>query len=88
MTRGVSKPASMSWSSLITMIVIAAGLIAGYVTLQHNVRANASDVSDIETRIGRLEDRSGDIRERLKAIEVMQQQQNETLRRILAAVEG
>lgn len=87
MTGGVSKPASLSWSSFIAIIVIAVGLIAGYVTLQHNVRANATDVSEIESRIRRLEDRSGDIRERLKAIEVMQQQQNETLRRILEAVE-
>lgn len=85
---GVSKPASMSWNSLITIIVIATGLVAGYVTLQNDVRANAADVADVEGRIGRLEERSGDIRERLKAIEVIQQQQNETLRRILKAVEG
>ena len=85
---GVSKPAGMSWSSFIAVVVIATGLVAGYVTLQNNVGANASDVSDMEIRVGRLEDRSGDIRERLKAIEVMQQQHTETLRRILKAVEG
>ncbi len=85
---GVSKPASMSWNSFIAVIVIATGLVAGYVTLQNDVVANATDVAEAESRIGRLEDRSGDIRERLKAIEVMQEQQNETLRRILKAVEG
>lgn len=84
---GVSKPASMSWSSFLALVVIAVGLVAGYVTLQNNVGANASDVQEIENRIDRLENRAGDVRERLKAIEVIQQQQNETLRRILKAVE-
>lgn len=84
---GVSKPASLPWGSVISLAVIAVGLVAGYVTLENNVAANASDVADIEQRIDRLESRSGDVRERLKAIEVIQQQQNETLRRILKAVE-
>lgn len=77
----------MSWSSFIALAVIATGLVAGYVTLQNNVAGNASDVGEVESRIGRLEDRAGDVRERLKAIEVIQQQQNETLKRILKSVE-
>ncbi|MEX3008758.1 hypothetical protein [Hoeflea sp. TYP-13] len=84
---GVSKPPSMPWSSFLGVIVMAIGLVAGYVTLQNNVTANAEDVSEVEMRIDRIENRAGDVRERLKAIEVIQQQQNETLRRILRAVE-
>ena len=84
---GVAKPESLSWSSFIALVVIAVGVVAGYVTLQNNVSVNAADVSEIGKRVERLENRAGDVRERLKAIEVIQQQQNETLRRILKAVE-
>lgn len=66
---------------------VAASLVAGYATLKSNVSANATDIGEVEESVDRLEQRSADIRERLKAIEVIQQQQNETLRRILRAVE-
>ena len=81
------KPAGFSWSSLIGLCVIAASVIAAFTTLRSNVSANASDVAEIERRMDRFEERSGDVRERLKAIEVIQQQQNQTLERILEAVE-
>ena len=84
---GVSKPPGMPWSSFLGIVAMAVSLVAGYVTLQNNVAVNATDVADIETRVDRIENRAGDVRERLKAIEVTQQQQNETLRRILRAVE-
>ena len=84
---GISKPSGMPWSSFLGVVAMAASLVAGYVTLQNNVAANADDVAEIERRIDRLENRAGDVRERLKAIEVVQKQQNETLTRILRAVE-
>ena len=80
-------PGGMPWSTLLGVCTIAASLVAGYATLKSNVSANATDIGEIEDNVDRLEQRSGDIRERLKAIEVIQQQQNETLRRILRAVE-
>lgn len=70
--------------------IIAAAIVAifGYGALHSNVSANAGDVERLEMRLQRVENRTGDIRERLKGIEVIQQQQNETLKRILRAVEG
>ncbi|MCY6380956.1 hypothetical protein [Hoeflea prorocentri] len=81
------KPAGLPWSSLIALCVVAASIIAAFTTLRSNVSANVSDVAEMERRMDRLEERSGDVRERLKAIEVIQQQQNQTLERILEAVE-
>lgn len=72
-------------SGIFTAIVI---VIFGYGRLHSNVSVNAGDIGELEIRIGRVEDRAGDVRERLKGIEVTQQQQNETLKRILRAVEG
>lgn len=70
------------------IIAAAIAAIFGYGVLHSNVSANAGDIDKLELRLGRVEDRTGDIRERLKGIEVIQQQQNETLKRILRAVEG
>lgn len=70
------------------IIATAIAVIFGYGVLHSNVSANAGDVDRLELRLERVEGRTGDIRERLKGIEVTQQQQNETLKRILRAVEG
>lgn len=70
------------------IIATAIAAIFGYGVLHSNVSANAGDVDRLEMRLERVEDRTGDIRERLKGIEVIQQQQNDTLKRILRAVEG
>ncbi|WP_136661697.1 hypothetical protein [Nitratireductor sp. XY-223] len=85
---GGNGPGGLPWSGFLGICTLAASLIAGYATLKSNVAANATDISEIETSVDRLEQRSGDIRERLKAIEIIQQQQNDTLKRILRAVEG
>lgn len=84
---GIQKPTGFPWSSLVGLCVLAASVIAAFSTLRSNVATNASDVAQIERRLDRLEEKSGDVRERLKAIEVIQQQQNQTLERILKAVE-
>ncbi len=68
-------------------IIAGMSVIFGYGVLHSNVAANAEDVTELESRVGRVEERAGDIRERLRGIEVTQQQQNETLKRILNAVE-
>lgn len=73
-------------SSGITIAIVVA--IFGYGRLDSTVEVNAKDIGQLENRVDDVEDRAGDVRERLKGIEVTQQQQNETLKRILRAVES
>ncbi|MDF1778538.1 MAG: hypothetical protein P1V13_21135 [Rhizobiaceae bacterium] len=65
-------------------IIVAA---VGYGVLQHTVVANADSIETIEMRVDRIENRAGDVRERLTGIEVLQREQSKTLERILRAVE-
>lgn len=65
-------------------IIVAA---VGYGVLQHTVVANADNIETIEMRVDRIENRAGDVRERLTGIEVLQREQSKTLERILRAVE-
>ena len=65
-------------------IIVAA---VGYGVLQHTVVASADSIETIEMRVDRIENRAGDVRERLTGIEVLQREQSKTLERILRAVE-
>jgi len=65
-------------------IIVAA---VGYGVLQHTVEANADNIDTIGERVDRIENRAGDVRERLTGIEVLQREQSKTLERILRAVE-
>lgn len=78
-------------------ILIPAGSMLGSLSMwfgpgeRVNVRetdptSQAADIVQVSGRLQRVEERAGDLRERLKGIEVTRQQ-NETLKRILQAVE-
>lgn len=83
-TNGTLK-ALLASSGIGIALIVA---IFGYGRLDSTVAANAEDIDGLETRVEKVEDRAADVRERLRGIEVTQQQQNETLKRILRAVEG
>lgn len=83
-TNGTLKTLLASSGVAIALIVA----VFGYGRLNTVVEVNAKDIGQLEIRVDEVEDRAGDVRERLKGIEVIQQQQNETLKRILRAVEG
>lgn len=84
-------PANGAMKTLLAGSGIAIAIVVvifGYGRLDSTVAANAEDIDGLESRVEKVEDRAGDVRERLRGIEVTQQQQNETLKRILRAVEG
>ncbi len=81
---GISLKMFLSVFGVLAVLGAAAG---GYGALQTTVSANAENLNDIEDRVDRIENRAGDVRERLTGIEVLQKEQSKTLERILKAVE-
>ena len=67
-------------------LVALTSVIFGYGTLHGSVSANADGIGKMDERLTKVEDRTGDIRERLRGIEVIQHQQTKTLEDILKAV--
>ncbi len=88
----------IEWRLSVGNIITILGMIIGGLSmwfglgervtvLETNLSMQAADIVQMSGRLQRVEERAGDVRERLKGIEVTQQQQNETLKRILQAVE-
>ncbi|MEO4045254.1 hypothetical protein AAFN47_26985 [Hoeflea sp. CAU 1731] len=89
----------IDWRLSVGNIITILGMIIGGLSmwfglgervtvLETNLSIQAADIMQMSGRLQRVEERAGDVRERLKGIEVTQQQQNETLKRILQAVES
>ncbi|MBW8635865.1 hypothetical protein K1W69_01615 [Hoeflea sp. WL0058] len=89
----------IDWRLSVGNIITILGMIIGGLSmwlglgervtlLETNLTSQAADIVQMSGRLQRVEERAGDVRERLKGIEVTQQQQNETLKRILQAVEN
>ncbi len=51
---GTSRLPNLSWSGLLGVVAMLVSLIAGYVTLQNTVAANATDIAGIDSSIDRL----------------------------------
>jgi len=89
----------IDWRLSVGNIITILGMIIGGLSMwfglgervtivEQAVATHAVDIADNADRLRRSEERAGDVRERLRGIEVTQQQQNETLKRILDAVEA
>jgi hypothetical protein len=81
--------------NVLTILAVLLGIASTWyqlgerVTVTEHALANQRvGIERIDRDLSDVEDRAGDVRERLKGIEVIQQQQNETLKRILRAVEA
>ena len=87
------------WRLSIGNIVTILGMIIGGLSMWYGLgervavleagqRVHENDIVGNAARLTVVESRAGDVRERLRGIEVTQQQQSHTLDRILQAVEG
>ncbi|MBW8640370.1 hypothetical protein K1W69_24475 [Hoeflea sp. WL0058] len=87
------------WHLSVGNIITILGMIIGgmsmwfglgeWVTvLETNLSSQPAYIVQMSGRLQRVKERAGDVGVRLKGIEVTQQQQNETLKRILRAVEA
>ena len=88
----------IDWRLSVGNIITILGMIIGGLSMwfglgervtivEQAIATQTIDIADNADRLRRSEERAGDVRERLRGIEVTQQQQNETLKRILDAVE-
>ncbi len=89
----------IDWRLSVGNIITILGMIIGGLSMwfglgervtivEQAIATQTIDIADNADRLRRSEERAGDVRERLRGIEVTQQQQNETLKRILDAVEA
>jgi|GEM_PF-4878906 len=84
----------LSVGNLLTILAVLLGIASTWYQLgervtviEHALANQKTEMSRLERDLSSVEDGTADIRERLKGIEVVQIQQNETLKRILKAVE-